>query len=324
MLSLWLGAYDQGLAYASLALGTYLTLRVLNFADLTVDGSFALGGGTAAVLITQGVPIPLALLAALVLGGLAGSVTALIHTRLGVNDLFAGILTTTGLYTITLRVMGRSNIPITDITPVVNWPTLGQGDDGRWAVALTCVMVGMVCLLALILATDFGLALRAIGNNPTMARANAINQGLGLTLGIAAANALVAIAGGLVAIYQGFADVTMGIGSLILGLGMVIIGESVLRTRSVPVAMLAVVIGAILFRLMIAIALQLGLEPVDLKLTTAVLLLAAMSLGHIKLPGVNADGQEAASEPDASADSPGAMAGTGGEVEGEPTPGERP
>jgi putative ABC transport system permease protein len=297
MISLWLGAYDQGLAYASLALGTYLTLRILNFADLTVDGSFALGGGTAAVLITQGVPIPLAMLAALLLGALAGTVTALIHTRLGVNDLFAGILTTTGLYTITLRVMGRSNIPITDIAPVVNWPSLGQGDDGRWGVALTCVMLGIVLLLALILATDFGLALRAIGNNPTMARANAVNQAMGLTVGIAAANALVAIAGALVAMYQGFADVTMGIGSLILGLGMVIIGESLLRPRSVPVAMLAVVVGSILFRLMIAIALQLGLEPVDLKLTTAVLLLAAMSLGHFKLPGLNANTQELVAEP---------------------------
>jgi putative ABC transport system permease protein len=297
MISLWLGAYDQGLAYASLALGTYLTLRILNFADLTVDGSFALGGGTAAVLITQGVPIPLAMLAALLLGALAGTVTALIHTRLGVNDLFAGILTTTGLYTITLRVMGRSNIPITDIAPVVNWPSLGQGDDGRWGVALTCVMLGMVLLLALVLATDFGLALRAIGNNPTMARANAVNQAMGLTVGIAAANALVAIAGALVAMYQGFADVTMGIGSLILGLGMVIIGESLLRPRSVPVAMLAVVVGSILFRLMIAIALQLGLEPVDLKLTTAVLLLAAMSLGHFKLPGLNANTQELVAEP---------------------------
>jgi putative ABC transport system permease protein len=297
MISLWLGAYDQGLAYASLALGTYLTLRILNFADLTVDGSFALGGGTAAVLITQGVPIPLAMLAALLLGALAGTVTALIHTRLGVNDLFAGILTTTGLYTITLRVMGRSNIPITDIAPVVNWPSLGQGDDGRWGVALTCVMLGIVLLLALVLATDFGLALRAIGNNPTMARANAVNQAMGLTVGIAAANALVAIAGALVAMYQGFADVTMGIGSLILGLGMVIIGESLLRPRSVPVAMLAVVVGSILFRLMIAIALQLGLEPVDLKLTTAVLLLAAMSLGHFKLPGLNANTQELVAEP---------------------------
>lgn len=315
MLSLWLGAYDQGLAYASLALGTYLTLRVLNFADLTVDGSFALGGGTAAVLITNGVPVPLAILSAVVLGGLAGTITALIHTRLGVNDLFAGILTTTGLYTVTLRVMGRSNIPITDITPVVNWPDFGQGDDGRWAIALTCVLLGMIALIALLLATDFGLALRAIGNNPTMARANAVNQGLGLTLGIAAGNALVGLAGALVAMYQGFADVTMGIGSLILGLGMVIIGESVLRPRSVPTALFAVVMGAILFRLLIAIALQLGLDPVDLKLTTAVLLLAAMSLGHIKLPGLNANFQDAASEPAVIA---------GSEAEADPESGEQP
>jgi putative ABC transport system permease protein len=287
MLSLWLGAYDQGLAYASLALGTYLTLRLLNFADLTVDGSFALGGGTAAVLISQGVPIPFALLAALVFGSLAGLVTALIHTRLGVNDLFSGILTTTGLYTITLRLMGRSNIPLTDLTPVVRLPDLGQGDDGRWAIALTLVVLGLVGLISLFMATDFGLALRAIGNNPTMARANAIPQGLGICFGVAAANAMVALAGALVTMYQGFADVTMGIGSLILGLGMVIIGESVLRPRTIPMALLAAVVGAILFRLLIAIALQLGLEPVDLKLTTAVLLLLAMALGRLRLPGVS-------------------------------------
>lgn len=287
MLSLWLGAYDQGLAYAGLALGTYLTLRVLNFADLTVDGAFALGGGIAALMISQGSPVALALLWALIGGGLAGTVTALIHTRLGVNDLFSGILTTTGLYSITLRLMGRSNIPLTDTGALVSWlPDLGLADDGRWALALTAVVLGLIGLLGLLLSTDLGLALRAIGNNPTMTRANAISPARALTFGIALANALVALAGAMVAIYQGFADVTMGIGSLILGLGMVIIGESLLRPRSVKRALLAVVVGAILFRLLIAIALQLGLEPVDLKLATAVLLLIGLSLGHLKLPGV--------------------------------------
>jgi putative ABC transport system permease protein len=287
MLSLWLGAYDQGLAYAGLALGTYLTLRVLNFADLTVDGAFALGGGIAALMLSQGSPVALALFWALVGGALAGTVTALIHTRLGVNDLFAGILTTTGLYSITLRLMGRSNIPLTETGTLVSWlPDLGFADDGRWALALTAIVLGLIGLLALLLSTDLGLALRAIGNNPTMTRANAISPARALTFGIALANALVALAGAMVAIYQGFADVTMGIGSLILGLGMVIIGESLLRPRSVKRALLAVVIGAILFRLLIAIALQLGLEPVDLKLATAILLLIGLSLGHMKLPGL--------------------------------------
>jgi len=291
MLSLWLGAYDQGLAYAGLALGTYLTLRVLNFADLTVDGAFALGGGIAALLLSQGTPVAVALICALVGGALAGTVTALIHTRLGVNDLFAGILTTTGLYSITLRLMGRSNIPLTETGALVSWlPDLGLADDGRWALALTAVVLGLIGLLALLLSTDLGLALRAIGNNPTMTRANAISPARALTFGIALANALVALAGAMVAIYQGFADVTMGIGSLILGLGMVIIGESLLRPRSVKRALLAVVIGAILFRLLIAVALQLGLEPVDLKLATAVLLLIGLSLGHLKLPGLTSGG----------------------------------
>lgn len=292
MLSLWLGAYDQGLAYAGLALGTYLTLRVLNFPDLTVDGSFALGGGTAALLISQGSPVPVALGLALVFGCLAGLATGLIHTRLGVNDLFAGILTTTGLYSITLRLMGRSNIPLPE-TPagILRLPDFGLGLDGQWALSLSLAVLGLVLLISLLLATDFGLALRALGNNPTMARANGINQRRGLTVGIAAANGLVALAGALVAVYQGFADVTMGIGSLILGLGMVIIGESVLRPRSVPWALVAVVLGAILFRTLIAIALQLGLEPVDLKLATALLLLVALAFGRLRLSGLSDPGR---------------------------------
>jgi putative ABC transport system permease protein len=291
MLSLWIGALDQGLAYAGLALGVYLTLRVLNFADITVDGSFALGGGSAALLISRDVAPPLALLAAVALGGLAGAVTGLIHTRLGVNDLFAGILTTTGLYTVTLRLMGRSNIPLTDPPLAIGYlPDLGLGPDGQWALALLLVVAGLIGFLALMLATDLGLALRALGNNPVMARANGISTRRGLTVGIAAGNGLVALAGALVALYNGFADSAMGIGSLILGLGAVIVGESVLRPRSVPMALLAVVVGSVLFRAMIALALQLGMEPVDLKLATALLLLAALALGRVRIPGLSDSG----------------------------------
>ena len=282
MFSLWLGAYNQGLAYAGLALGVYLTLRVLNFADITVDGSFALGGGMAAVLITNNINPAFALIAAVLSGALAGCVTALIHTRLGVNDLFAGILTSTGLYSITLRLMDRSNIPLIGLD-------FGLDSDADWALALSLVVLGLIALLALLLATDLGLALRALGNNPTMARANGVSGAKGLTIGIALANGLVALAGGLVAFYQGFADVTMGLGSLILGLGAVIVGESICKPRTIPMALAAVVLGSILFRLMIAIALQLGLEPVDLKLITALLLLGALTLGRLRLPGL-ADG----------------------------------
>lgn len=293
MLSIWIGAIDLGLAYAGLALGVYLTLRVLNFADITVDGSFALGGGSAAVLLSQQVPVPLALLVAVALGALAGTVTGLIHTRLGVNDLFAGILTSTGLYSITLRLMGRSNIPLLDLPLAIQaWPDLGLGADGRWLLALLLVLAGLIALIALLLATDLGLALRAIGNNPVMARANGISTRRGLTLGIAAGNGLVALAGALVALYQGFADVTMGLGSLILGLGAVIVGESVLRPRSVPLALLAVVLGSVLFRTMIGLALQLGMDPLDLKLATALLLLAALGLGRLRLPALAEPGGE--------------------------------
>ena len=285
MLTLWIGAIDQGLAYAGLALGVYLTLRVLNFADITVDGSFALGGGSAALLLSEQVAVPVALLVAVGLGALAGMVTGLIHTRLGVNDLFAGILTTTGLYSITLRLMGRSNIPLTDVQ-------FAARSDIQWLVALLLVVIGLIALLALLLGTDLGLALRAIGNNPVMARSNGISTRRGLTVGIAAGNALVALAGALVACYQGFADVTMGLGSLILGLGAVIVGESVVRPRSVGWALVAVVVGSVLFRAMIALALQLGLDPVELKLATALLLLAALGLGRLRIPGLSAPGGE--------------------------------
>jgi putative ABC transport system permease protein len=187
--------------------------------------------------------------------------------------------------------MGRSNIPLTDLKlSVSNLPQLGFAADGQWLIALLVVVLGLIGLLALWLATDMGLALRAIGNNPVMARANGISTRRGLTLGIAAGNGLVALAGALVAMYQGFADVTMGIGSLILGLGAVIVGESVLRPRSVPMALLAVALGSVLFRAMIALALQLGMEPVDLKLATALLLLAALGLGRLRLPGVSDSG----------------------------------
>jgi putative ABC transport system permease protein len=291
MLAIWIGAIDQGLAYAGLALGVYLTLRVLNFADITVDGSFALGGGSAALLLSEHVAPPLALLVAVALGALAGTATGLIHTRLGVNDLFAGILTTTGLYSITLRLMGRSNIPLTELHLALDrLPDLRFGSDGRWLLALLLVVAGLVGLLALGLATDLGLALRAIGNNAVMARSNGISTRRGLTLGIAAGNGLVALAGALVAMYQGFADVTMGIGSLILGLGAVIVGESVLRPRTVSQALVAVVLGSVLFRAMIALALQLGMEPVDLKLATALLLLVALGLGRLRIPGVSEPG----------------------------------
>jgi putative ABC transport system permease protein len=233
--------------------------------------------------------VPVALLVAFGFGALAGLVTGLIHTRLGVNDLFAGILTTTGLYSITLRLMGRSNIPLTD-TPrgIDQLPDLSAGFDDEWGLALTLVVLGLVLLLALLLSTDFGLALRALGNNPTMARANGINQRRGLNIGIAAANGLVGLSGALVALFQGFADVTMGIGSLILGLGMVIIGESILRPRTVPMALIAAVAGAVVFRGLIAVALALGLEPVDLKLVTAVLLLVALAAGRLRIPGLSA------------------------------------
>ena len=278
-MELWVGAVNLGLLYAFMAMGIFITFRVYDFPDITVDGSFTAGAGTAAVLISAGFhPVP-SLLGAFIVGSAAGGLTGLIHTRLNINGLLAGILVMTGLYSINLHIMGRSNIPLLNkntLDIIIENYNPGLPSEIWICLCLAVIMAVFWGLLSRFFRTDFGLAMRITGNNPTMAGANGVNVNRMKIFGIALANGLVGISGGLVAQYQGFADIGMGIGTVVIGLASVIIGEAVLRSRSIAVKVLSVFVGSVLFRLMIAFALYLGMNPLDLKLLTAAFVLLTL------------------------------------------------
>jgi putative ABC transport system permease protein len=285
----WLVAITQGLAFAALAWGVYLSSRVLRFADITPDGSFTLGAAVAASMIVSGTDPILATLVAVAAGMVAGYVTGLLHTRLGVKDLLAGILVMTALYSVNLHVMGKSNVPLLDvrtlvadvhriIPPSVNW-----SDDLSLGVLFLGFTIVMGGILAWFLRTDFGMAMRAVGDNPVMITAQGVDRRRMIELGLAIANGLVAFSGALIAQQQGFADIAMGVGTLVAGMAAVIMGETLLfNRRGLGVTIAAVAGGAILFRLMVSAALRMGLNPVDLKLVTAAFVLAALALPKLR------------------------------------------
>ena len=292
----WLVVLTQGLAYAALAWGVYLASRVLRFADITPDGTFPLGAAVAASLIVWGMDPLLATFAAIIAGMVAGYVTALLHTRLGVKDLLAGILVMTALYSVNLHVMGRSNVSLLDIHTVVNdvhrvipssvkWP-----DDLSLGLLFLVVTALLGAVITWYLRTDFGMAMRAVGDNPAMITAQGVDKRHMIELGLAIANGLVAFSGALIAQQQGFADVGMGVGTLVAGMAAVIMGETLLfKQRGIGVTIIMVAVGAILFRGMVSLALRLGLNPVDLKLITAAFVLAALALPRLRF-GRNAIG----------------------------------
>lgn len=276
--TLVLGILEQGLVYGIMALGVYLTFRVLNFPDLTVDGSFTLGGAIAAAMIVAGHRPAVATLVA-VLGGLAAGVaTGLLHTRLRVSGLLAGILTMTALYSVNLRVMGRSNVPLlrreTLITQVESlWAS-------PWTTLLFLLVAGLAVKLLLdwFLQTEYGLAIQATGDNPAMIRSLGVDTDQAVLVGLALSNGLVALSGALVAQYQGFADVGMGIGMIVAGLASVILGQALVRVRGVFFGTLAALVGSILYRAAAGLALRMGLAPGDLKLITALVVVAALAV----------------------------------------------
>ncbi|PKN06301.1 MAG: hypothetical protein CVU72_05180, partial [Deltaproteobacteria bacterium HGW-Deltaproteobacteria-7] len=278
-MELWVGAINLGFLYAFMAMGVFITFRIHDFADITVDGSFVTGAAMTAVLIVTGVNPWIALLLSFLTASAAGAITALIHTRFQINGLLAGIMVMTGLYSINLHIMGRSNIPL------LNEPGLIAGmkdiNPGLPYEIWLCLIFGAVItafwlIISLFFRTDFGISMRATGNNPAMAAASGINVNGMKIFGIALANGLVGISGSLVAQYQGFADIGMGIGSIVFGLAAVIIGETILPLRSIWAKTLSVIAGSIIFRLMVALALYVGLNPIDLKLITAVFVLAIL------------------------------------------------
>ncbi len=273
---------EQGLAYALVALGVVISFRILAFPDLTVDGSFVLGGAVVARMIVQGYPPLTGIIAAILIGFVAGCATGLLNTRLKINSLLAGILVMTILYSVNLRVMGRSN------TPLLNYVTLltpFEKMEMRWlAVTLFFGVVVFACkfLTDLFLHTELGLAMRATGDNEQMIRTLGVNTDNMTVLGLGISNAFVALSGALVAQHQGFADIGMGIGMIVAGLAAIIIGETLLRAKSVGMNTFAAIVGSFVYRLTITLGLWLGLAPTDLKMATGAMVILALGFPALK------------------------------------------
>jgi putative tryptophan/tyrosine transport system permease protein len=280
------GAVEIGLIYAFVGLGVFLSFRVLDFPDLTVDGSFPLGAGVAAVFILAGFNPWLATLTAAAAGACAGLVTATLNQRFKILHLLASILTMIALFSVNLRIMGRPNVAILNQETVLT-PFFGHGlrDFLVRPLFLAVLIAIAVVVLARFLTSDFGLATRATGANPRMARAQGINTELQVYAGMALSNALVAIAGAMFAQTNGFADVTQGVGTIVIGLAAVIIGETLFRFGGIWVALVGCVIGSIIYRVAIQFALSsdlIGLRASDLNLVTAVLVALALILPRLR------------------------------------------
>ncbi|MBW9087187.1 ABC transporter permease [Rhizobium wenxiniae] len=280
------GAVELGLVFAFVAIGVFLAFRVLDFPDLTVDGSFPLGAAVAAVLITIGINPWLAAVVAMLAGAAAGTVTAFLNVRFRILNLLASILTMIALFSVNLRVMGKPNVALINADTMLS-PFFGLG---LREVYVRPLFVGVLVVIAVIavwrfLESDAGLAMRATGANPRMSRAQGIDTSWQVYLGLALSNALVALGGALFAQTNGFADVTSGVGTIVVGLAAVIIGETLFGARGILLALIGCVVGSILYRIAIQLALStdaLGLKASDLNLVTAVLVAVALVLPRLR------------------------------------------
>lgn len=270
-------ALEQGLIYAIVALGVYLTFRILDFPDLTVDGSFTLGAAVTAKMIIDGGSPLLATAAGFGAGLIAGVVTGLLHTKGKINGLLAGILTMIALYSVNLRVMGKSNLSLlretTLITPLRDNGLLGTAGS---IMIFAIVVILIKLIIDWFLHTDLGLAIQATGDNEAMIRSFGVNTDNTKILTLALSNGLVALCGGLIAQYQGYADSGMGIGLILVGLASVILGQAIFGSRFIFVSTLAVILGSMLYRVVIYYALYIGFNPNDMKLITAVIVVIAL------------------------------------------------
>ena len=276
------GAASQGIIWGIMTLGVYITFKVLDFPDLTVDGSFALGGAVSAILISNGMNPFITLFFSFLAGSLAGLVTGVLNTKLQIPGILAGILTMIALYSINIRVMGgRPNIPLlgmaTSLTIIQNILSLSK--------VISDLLVGFIFSVFIVLimywffGTEMGCAIRATGNNEKMIRALGVDTNIMKIIGLMISNALVSLSGALVTQSQGYADVGMGTGTIVIGLASVIIGEVIFGNRfSFLYKLSSVVMGSIIYRIIIAIVLQLGLKATDLKLLTAIIVAIALSV----------------------------------------------
>ncbi len=295
-MALLIGSTTIGLILALLALGIFISFRIFDFPDITAEGSFTFGAATAASLIVAGVNPLVASFVAFLAGCVAGALTGIIHTRFKINPLLSGILVMTALYSINLHVMGKSNMPLLSQTTVFSWidnfSASISGADSKtmiigWSVATKDLWTLLFCFLAIVafcgilwwfFKTNIGTAMRATGDNDQMIRALGVNTKTMIIAGIGLSNGFIALAGAMLAQYQGFADVQMGIGMMVWGLASVIIGEAIINDNSVGFIIAGTVLGSVLFRLLVAIALRWGLNPNDLKIITALFVFIALIL----------------------------------------------
>lgn len=280
----YLTALVLGLCLSAMGLGIFITMKIFRIPDITTDGSYTLGAVVTAILLTQGWSFAAILGTVIAAGAFAGILTGLVHTRLKIDALLSGILVMTGLYSVNLSLLGRSNVPLLNVETIFN--TLAVFDrpvfNELWVGALfLAVLSGS---LAYVLRTDFGIAMRATGNSESMTRALGINNDRMKIVGLAIANAFTALSGFLVAQYQNFTDINMGIGIVLVGLGSVLIGDALIQwlgVRQIWLQLLLVMAGCILFQLVLAVALSLGVNPNLLKLITAVFVLAIVGIPRL-------------------------------------------
>lgn len=275
------GAIGQGILWGIMALGVYITFRLLDFADLTVDGSFATGGAVCAIALTNGIHPLLAILIATLSGFAAGFITGFLHTKCKIPAILAGILTQIGLYSINLRIMGRSNLPL------LKTNTLFKGITNTLDIPLSLIIIIIgiffVAIVIVVLywffGTEIGSSIRATGNNEQMVRSLGVNTDTMKLLGLMISNGLIAFSGAIVAQQQGSADVKMGIGAIVIALASIVIGEVVFGTKGgFALKLISIVVGSIVYRMIVAIVLQMGLSTDDLKLLTAILVAIALTV----------------------------------------------
>jgi len=280
----YLSALLQGLCLSAIALGIFISMKIFNIPDITTDGSYTLGGVVTAKMLVLHQPVFVTLPVVIVAGSLAGALTGLIHTKLKINALLAGILVMTALYSVNLTLMGRSNIPLINTSSIFTLLNISADPNHNTFWILLVFVVAVALIIGYLLKTDFGIAMRATGNSETMIRALGVNTDRMKITGLALANALTALSGFLITQFQGFADINMGIGIVIVGLGSVIIAETLinwLRITSVWLSLVFVLSGAIIFQFVLAFTLNLGVNPNLLKIVTAVFVLLIVSLPRL-------------------------------------------
>lgn len=271
MSNFWIGVLEQGLLFSIMALGVYITYKILDFPDLSVDGTFPLGAAVTAMLLVKGINPILACLLSMCAGMAAGFVTGVLHVKFKITNLLSGILVMIGLYSVNLRIMGKAN------TPLFNAKTIFSGDIPYVFVILALALIVKI-VLDLLFKTKFGFILKATGDNQKMVTSLGIDIGLIKIIGIMLSNGLVALAGSVMAQYQRFSDVGMGSGVIVMGLASIIMGETILKALPIRFGTACALFGSLLYKASIAMALRAGLPPTDLKLITSIIVITALAV----------------------------------------------